>query len=59
MQELLNDDAVETIDIAGHDTVFIKSADARGRERGPHVAASDEQLIDLVHRATGKDERDV
>lgn len=59
LQGLLNDDSVETISLAGHDTVVIMSADARVRGRGPSLAASDEQLIDLVRRTTGKGERDV
>lgn len=47
---LLNDDAVETINIIGNDKSFIKYADDRGRIRGPEIAASDEQLIELVRR---------
>lgn len=50
LQALLNDDSAETINIVGHDNVFIKYADERGRQRGPDVAASDEQLIELVRR---------
>jgi Flp pilus assembly CpaF family ATPase len=50
LQALLNDDSVETINIIGCDKTFIKYADERGRQRGPDVATSDEQLIELVRR---------
>lgn len=50
LQSLLNDDSVETINIIGCDKTFIKYADERGRQRGPDVATSDEQLIELVRR---------
>jgi Flp pilus assembly CpaF family ATPase len=50
LQALLNDDSVETINVIGCDKTFIKYADERGRQRGPDVAASDEQLIELVRR---------
>jgi Flp pilus assembly CpaF family ATPase len=50
LQALLNDDSVETINIIGCDKTFIKYADERGRQRGPDVAASDEQLIELIRR---------
>lgn len=61
LHALLDDDSVETVSLAGHDTVIITSADARVRVRGrgPSLAASDEQLIDLLRRTTGKGERDV
>lgn len=50
MQALLNDDSV---------VITFTSADARVRGCGPSLAASDEQLIDLARRTTGKGERDV
>ena len=48
LQELLDDDQVENIDINGADEVFVTYADERGKMRGRPVAASDEDLIDIV-----------
>ena len=48
LQELLTDDLVENININGADEVWVTYADARGKVRGRPVAASDEDLIDIV-----------
>lgn len=48
MQELLDDDLVENININGADEVWVTYADDRGKVRGRPVAASDEDLIDIV-----------
>jgi pilus assembly protein CpaF len=49
LQALLDDPEVENVNIVGCDKTFVKFADGR-KERGPDVAASDEDLIDLVRR---------
>lgn len=49
MQALLNDDDVETVNINGHDRVFVKSA-TRGKQRVADIANSDEDLIEMVRR---------
>ncbi|MBL8929322.1 MAG: CpaF family protein [Kineosporiaceae bacterium] len=48
LQELLDDGDIENIDINGCDEVWITYADHRGKVRGRPVAASDEDLIDVV-----------
>ena len=48
LQELLEDDLVEDIDINGADEVWVTYADERRTVRGRPVAASDEDLVDLV-----------
>lgn len=48
LQELLEDDAVENIDINGADEVWVTYADRRGKVRSRPVAASDDDLIDIV-----------
>ena len=48
LQELLDDDQVENIDINGCDEVFVTYADDRGKVRGRPVAATDEDLIEIV-----------
>lgn len=48
LQELLDDESVENIDINGADEVFVTYADGRGKVRSRPVAASDEDLIDIV-----------
>lgn len=48
LQELLDDESVENIDINGADEVFVTYADDRGKVRGWPVAASDDDLIDIV-----------
>lgn len=48
LQQLLDDPAVENIDINGCDNVFITFADERGTVRSNPVAASDADLIDMV-----------
>jgi len=48
LQELLEDDLIENIDINGCDEVWVTYADDRGKVRGRPVAASDEDLIELV-----------
>jgi pilus assembly protein CpaF len=50
LQVLLNDPAVETININGYDRVFVKYADQRGKQRAPDIASSDEELIEMVRR---------
>ena len=47
LQELLDDDQVENIDINSCDEVFITYAD-RGKVRGAPIAATDEDLIQIV-----------
>ncbi len=48
LQELLEDDQVENIDINGADEVWVTYADGRGKVRGRLVAASDDDLVDIV-----------
>ena len=48
LQELLDDPDIENIDINGCDEVWITYADERGKVRGRPVAASDEDLVDVV-----------
>lgn len=50
LQVLLNDPAVETININGFDRVFVKYADGRGKQRAGDLASSDEELIEMVRR---------
>lgn len=47
LQPLLHDPQVENIDVNGCDQVWVDYADGR-RERGPAVAATDEELIEKV-----------
>lgn len=47
LQVLLNDDAIENIDINGADEVWVTRAGGR-REVGDPVASTDEELIELV-----------
>lgn len=48
LQELLDDPDIENIDINGCDQVWITYADDRGRVLGRPVAASDDELIEIV-----------
>ena len=48
LQKLLDDDSIENIDINGCDEVWISRAGQDFAERGDPVAASDEELIELV-----------
>ena len=48
LQDLLDDPDVENIDINGCDEVWVTYADDRGKVRGNPVAATDEDLVDLV-----------
>ena len=48
LQELLDDPNVENIDINGCDEVWVTYADGRGKVRERPVAASDEDLMDVV-----------
>lgn len=48
LQELLDDDEIENININGADQVWITYADGRGTVLGRPVAASDEELIEIV-----------
>ena len=48
LQQLLDDPSVENIDINGCDNVFVTHADERGTVRSLPVAATDEDLIDIV-----------
>jgi Flp pilus assembly CpaF family ATPase len=48
LQELLEDDLVENVNINGADEVWVTYADGRGKVRGRPVAASDDDLIDIV-----------
>jgi len=59
LQPLVDDPNVENIEVDGHDSVWISYADGRDR-RGPAVADSDEELIELLQllaARTGSDER--
>lgn len=47
LQQLLDDTSIENIDINGCDEVWIRRADGT-KERGEPVAASDEELIELI-----------
>jgi Flp pilus assembly CpaF family ATPase len=47
LQPLLDDPTVETININGHDRVFVQYVGGRRAQVGP-VAASDDELVDLV-----------
>ncbi|TAM88227.1 MAG: CpaF family protein [Jatrophihabitans sp.] len=49
LQALLDDPEVENVNIIGCDTTFVKYADGR-KVRGPHVAESDDELVELVRR---------
>ena len=48
LQALLDDHGIENIDINGCDEVWITYADERGTVRGRPVAATDDDLIDMV-----------
>lgn len=48
LQELLEDDQVEDIDINGADEVWVTYADGRGTVRAGPVAATDDDLVELV-----------
>ena len=48
LQALLDDPDVENIDINGADEVWVTYADARGKVRVRPIAASDEDLVDIV-----------
>jgi Flp pilus assembly CpaF family ATPase len=48
LQEILDDVDVENIDINGCDEVFITYADHRGKVRGRPIAATDDDLIQIV-----------
>jgi pilus assembly protein CpaF len=48
LQELLDDPEVENIDINGCDEVWVTYADARGKVRERPVAATDDDLVDVV-----------
>lgn len=50
LQVLLNDPAVETINVNGFDRVFVKYADSRGKQRAGDLANSDEELIEMIRR---------
>jgi Flp pilus assembly CpaF family ATPase len=47
LQQLLDDPAVESIDANGCDRVFVRYTDGRV-EPAPPIAASDEELVDLI-----------
>jgi len=47
-QEMITDKDVENVDINGCDEVFITYADSRGKVRGLPIAASDDDLIQIV-----------
>lgn len=49
LQALLNEDSIENVDINGCDEVWIHRADGT-KERGAPVAASDEELIELIQQ---------
>ena len=48
LQELLDDPDVENIDINGCDEVWVTYADGRGKVRGRAIAATDDDLIQIV-----------
>lgn len=48
LQSLLDDNAIENIDLNGCDEVWITYADERGKQRGRPVAATDEDLVAIV-----------
>ena len=48
MQEVLDDPDVENIDINGCDEVWVTYADDRGKVRGRAIAATDDDLIQIV-----------
>jgi pilus assembly protein CpaF len=59
LQPLVDDPDVENIEVDGHDSVWISYADGRD-QRGPAVADSDEELVELLQllaARTGSDER--
>ena len=47
-QDMITDKDVENVDINGCDEVFITYADGRGKVRGRPIAASDDDLIQIV-----------
>lgn len=60
IQQLIDQPLVENIDIEGHDMVWLTFADGR-IERGPDIAESDDQLIEMVQqiaRTMGPREKD-
>lgn len=60
IQQLLDQPLVENIDIEGYNTVWLQFADGR-IERGPDVAESDDQLIEMIQqiaRTMGPREKD-
>lgn len=48
LQKLLDDDSIENVDINGCDEVWISRAGQDFAERGDPVAASDDELVELV-----------
>ena len=48
VQEVLDDPDVENIDINGCDEVWVTYADERGKVRGRAIAATDDDLIQIV-----------
>src|SRR4029077_18424531 len=48
LDELLRDTQVENVDINGCDEVWVTYADHRGKVRGRPVAASDEDLVNII-----------
>jgi Flp pilus assembly CpaF family ATPase len=48
LQVLLDDDAIENIDINGCDEVWVTRAGGGGRARAEPVASTDEELVELV-----------
>ena len=48
LQDLLDDPEVENVDINGCNEVWVTYADGRGTVRGRPVAATDEELVDIV-----------
>ena len=53
LQRLLDDPSVENINANGADQVWVRYADGR-RERTDPIAASDEELIELVRNAAAR-----
>jgi len=53
LQRLLEDDSIENIDANGCDDVWITRSDGT-KERGPAVAANDDELVDLLRTAAAR-----
>jgi Flp pilus assembly CpaF family ATPase len=54
LQPLIDDDAVENIQVLGHDKVRVEYADGRVDENGFQAAGSDDELIEMLQRLAAR-----